>query len=227
MSDEALPPIPFNSITRPEDRRSIAPEETPSEPAPTWSATLPMDQGKANSARAAWLKAGLPAEKFDEAMKEDGFIPPNLEKTKQLRAHGLHDAKPSDYQPTLSPELQKHVPELSAWVAGLRVHPNLGSAVVERLAEIGPAYKRMSPEARENWRASQVKLATRLVGGTPEKLETARAAAKEMLAREGSRFSKDLARDDGVFHDAMVLTTLAHLNDMHRSYEAAQKRKRN
>ena len=230
---EDLPPLQFRHIIRPElDKRSELSEPAPKPPGP-WSANLPMNQERAERMRAALAKHGdgETLRQFDNELKHAGYQPPPDETIAiDMKASGLHSTKSSDYVPELaasglSEEAQGRVKsELNAMCAELGFQKGLGEALVEKLASVGPAVQRMTPNERENWKSQQTQLLVKLSGGA-DKVEEVRQNARAALARASGNFAKDLAASH-LMNDAFLVLSLSHQQSYWNAFQNLRKRRR-
>jgi len=76
----------------------------------------------------------------------------------------------------------------------MHLEPALGTAIIERLVELGPKLEAMSPEARTVWRTSRRGLFLQKVG-TEEALAELKQRAKAVLgaAKGNTKFSAGVA----------------------------------
>jgi hypothetical protein len=242
-----LPPLQFRHVDnhRPRSEQGL-PADGGDREVPDlipWTANLPsLDSDRLASARASWVNAGknlatpeLRAEhlaRFDEAAAADnpGYVAPDGSEA-LMRQHGLSDGNLKDIRFEYDSKYQMHSGELASFVSAMRMNSGLGAHLVEVIAKEGPALQQMSKDQRSNWLNQQTQTATKLCGGSKEKLEAAKKEATEMLNRlkslpdnKGARFARDLLNSD-LFNHAFLITSLATQNSFWKSYEVAAARR--
>jgi hypothetical protein len=162
------------------------------------------------------------AAEFDRACAADGMTaiePPSADVIRHHDEHALpFDPKPQDYRPVFSPQLARDLPaenlanvhaETTAWAAAVGFAAPLGTAIVERIAELGPKLRDMTPEARADWIATSQRNALRLVG-SQENLDQMRVEARAALAIAGDNpFGKGVANST-LLNDPWLTLTLAN-----------------
>jgi hypothetical protein len=233
MADDQIPDFKFDNPFISSDGKSPSKPSEPAAdrpgPALGWSANLPMNQERANSARAAWLKAGHSADVFDAAMKDDGFVPPNVEEEALLKAHGLSSGKAEDlkFEQALA---TKHSGEVAGLLTGMKLQPGLASAIGDYIAQTGPRLMKFDAHQRANWLYQEKQTGIKLCG-SEAKLAAVKADAVQMLERatklpadRGGDLARSLLKAD-LFNSAFVLMSLATQLQYFKAYDVAAKRK--
>jgi hypothetical protein len=166
-------------------------------------------------ARAAWLA------KFDAAALADRLTPveaPSVDEVRHAQEHMLPavDPRPADFNPSLGKLAQELPPERFAnvltetrqFAADMNFLPELGVAVIDRVAELGPQLKAMTPEARAGWIDKQEQIALRLAG-SEEALAEMKERAKTVLTASKNKLAGIIASDP-ILADPWLLTTLVN-----------------
>jgi hypothetical protein len=165
------------------------------------------------------IRAGVPPEQVEAALKADGY---RLEDDTRTDEEIEHDrmfgaAPPEGYRL----DYQGRVPagvdpttvaaantEMTTWLSQAGFSPEIGPAVLERAMDAGQAYARMSDVDRQLWAGEQHAEFARMAG-TPERAAELIDFASAALARGGDAFSNALAKS-GALDDCGVLMHLAH-----------------
>jgi hypothetical protein len=188
-------------------------------------------------ARAAWIA------KFDEAARADGLSPVEPLSPDLVQAHRAHalpiDPQPSQYRPVYAREvtngkdatgqpmtaerLGEINTELTNFAAALWLTPALGTAVIERIAEVGFKIRSMDDDAKAVWVQAQDRVTLQRVG-SEQALAQLKADAKAALVNcEGDpkarQFAKLLAESPHL-NDAWLLATLAQHSRSMRAFVA-------
>jgi hypothetical protein len=192
---------------------------------------LPTETLQAERAKA--IDARLDVRGFDSALAKRQAAPLDAAKATDLKAHGINQApQHGDYSKAslgrltegLSPEAVAGVRgTTSEWASALKFSPEIGSAVIERLATLGAEMKSLEPLGRAG-RADQMQEAAinRLAAGYTTELPAKRmqiakkeftdlksAATKVLDRAPNSEISKTL-KDSPQFNDLWLLRTLAN-----------------
>lgn len=201
---------------------------TPTEPAGPVIDTLNssgqpnLHGGHVETLRAEWARNGLPLDQFDAAAHADGFedhdTPDSAAQEAHDAEHGM-DAEhaPSDYHPqygalarTLSPERLAAVnSEATQFVAQLSMAPELGTALIEHVSEIGPRFAAMSPDAKSAWLRAQRETGIRIAGGEAQLAAMKAAAIETINLAADEPFAQALLRSS-VLDSWWLLSTLAN-----------------
>jgi hypothetical protein len=99
------------------------------------------------------------------------------------------------------------VTELRTFARDLGLSPSLGSAVVERVSQIGPAFAAKSPDEQKAWVSERTNELAKL-GINEKSLEELQKSAAAVLRERGGKFGQVLANSPGV---ADRLVAAAHL----------------
>jgi hypothetical protein len=168
--------------------------------------------------------------KFDTAARADGLNPvvaPAAELVQAHREFGLpiDTPQPDQYRPTYTRELtngkdsdgQNMTPErlkdihtlLTGFAAAMRFRPGVGTAVIERMADLGVKIRTMSEDERTAWVAAQDRLTLQRVGSQAG-LDQLKADARAALSVAKGNQLAALVADSPQLNDPWLLATLAH-----------------
>jgi hypothetical protein len=165
------------------------------------------------------VRAGVPVEQVDAALKADGYVfeddPRTEEEVEHDRMFGA--APPEEYRL----DYQGRVPagmdmakvaaantEMTTWLSQAGFSPEIGPAVLERAMDVGQRYNNSDDVSRQLWVREQHADFARMAG-SPERAAELIDFASATLARGGDAFSNALAKS-GALDDAGVLMHLAH-----------------
>ncbi len=189
--------------------------ETPAAAINAAIANLPTDvlQGEIQ----ARLAAKLDVRDYNAALAARQVALPDPKIAEVHREHGISEApKASDYN-TVNYGGLRNLPtdrlgnlqeKATEFCAELGLPPSSGTALIERLAHVGPQVAKMSPSDRANWIAQQEAITLRALGGNADELAKMKADALEMLKKSSGEISTALASSP-VLNDAAVLVGLA------------------
>jgi hypothetical protein len=187
---------------------------------------LGMPQSELASARAAWIDAGHDPEKFDAAARAEGLdpTPPDMKVSKHYEEHALPEAPAAqDYRVSWH-SLNLNLPaeriaglnsQLTEWAAAMGLSAPIGVGIIERIAQLGPALRDMTPAAREIWANEQQAMALRHAGSEEALTELRqRAVATLKIAGNVGKFKEgafsQILENSTVFNDVWLLRTLAN-----------------
>jgi hypothetical protein len=178
-----------------------------------------LASGEALAMAEELIRAGVPADQVDAALKADGYTfeedPRSEEEIEHDRMFGA--APPSEYRV----DYQGRIPagadmakmaqanaEVTTWLSLAGFSPEIGPAVAERAMDAGQACARMSDVDRQLWAGEQRAEFARMAG-SPERATELLDLVSVTLTRGGNAFGDLLARS-GALDDAGVLMHLAH-----------------
>jgi hypothetical protein len=192
----------------------------------------PLGPTETRAMRDAWIAAGLDVAAFDRAAEADGLdgrpaVSPEV--AAQHADYGLPvTPSPDDYRPLFSNARSLTSERLTAlsnetrtWAAAMQFSPEIGTAVIEHLAAIGPAFSKMAPQVKQDWLREQQAITLRHAG-SEEALADLKARALEALDRADLPFSKALAGSSQL-NSFWLLSTLANHASAVRAFAASQK----
>ena len=201
MNDTPQPTPIFDQATKQESAGSLSP-----------------DQLRAH--REEWVKHGHDPAKFDAALLAEG-VQLAAESSREIAEHhtqfGIPErSDPAAYSGANFGELAKQLPTerlanvaqaTREWASSMRFNPELGVAMIERIAEVGPKVAAMTEAGREQWalhnRAFNLRHA-----GSEQALEQLLADAKMALQIAGDNaISAKLATS--ILSEPWILRTLA------------------
>ena len=112
--------------------------------------------------------------------------------------------------------------ETRGWAAAMGFQSGLGTSIIEHIADIGPAYKSMSPEAQAQWTADQRSIALRHFGFDEKAVEALYAKAQQVLLDSKNEFGMVLASAPQL-RDFWLMQTLANHADALAAKKAAKR----
>ena len=208
------------------DRAASGTPPTPATPAeePTREDLTSLSQPSFSAAEAKsmaeeLIRAGVPQEQVEAALKADGYrLEDDTRTDEQIEHDRMFGAAPPeqyrlDYQGRIPAgmEIDKLAAantEMTTWLSQAGFSPEIGPAVLERAIDAGQAYAKMSDVDRQLWVGEQRAEFARMAR-TPERAAELIDFASAVLARGGQAFSDALAKS-GALDDAGVLMHLAH-----------------
>jgi hypothetical protein len=209
---------------------AIAATSAPAPSAPTLTpdtpAALPIrDDWRSGlaDARLAWIRAGGAVEAFDNAAKDDGYVPvapPAPELVAHAAANGLPlKATPADFAPIYPKEYASSLTpaqlagadgEFRSLAADLGMPAGHGNALIERLIQVGPMVSKMNDQQKSDWQEQQDKLAASVIG--EGKVAVYREKAAALLGKAKGPLAEHL-RSTAVLSDFYLTLALANHSD--------------
>ena len=167
------------------------------------------------------VKAGVPREQVEAALRADGLEPPapDTRTDEQREIDEWFGPAPaaSDYHPDYVNRIPADAPiealtvfhaAATSWASAVGFPPAIGAAVIERAMDVGHTFTAMSEAEQGLWKAEQPVLFEHMAGG-PEKAEARAALALKAMERSPKEFLAIL-RQTGAAFDAGIVMHLAN-----------------
>lgn len=184
--------------------------------------------------RSDYVRLGLDVAAFDRACRRDGtpVTPPPSAATKAaFDEAGLpHDPRPQDYTPDLGSLRQSLPPEefsnvlsgTAQWAAELGMSRELGTAIIETMAQVGGQVSKMDADAKAKWVEAQERIGVRIAGSKASyALMIQKALTVISRASKTLDFSSKL-KAGTAFQSTQILSLLATHHDQLALLKKAQ-----
>jgi hypothetical protein len=170
------------------------------------------------SARHKFVEVYKDSAAFDQAAAKDGINikATSAEAAKDRREMALApaSAKLDDFKIELAnasqidpDHFQDTITELRTFAKDMALSPSLGSAVVDRVSQLGPTYAAKTPDEQKAWVSERVNEMARII--SEPKLDELRKNAQDVLRERGGKFGQALANSPVLLNDLWLLRTLA------------------
>lgn len=194
----------------------------------------PFSDTQVAAMRAEWVRLGLDVEAFDRATRRDGTPvtpPPDASTKAAYDEAGLnYNPRSTDYTPDLGslrvnlpPENFGNVVGVTAqWAAELGMSRELGTAIIETLAQVGGEVGKMDADQRAKWAQAQESIGLRIAGSKAALVEMHQKALTVIgRASKTIEFSQKL-KDGPAMKSIQIVSLLATHHDQLAALKKAQ-----